>query len=170
MTYVRHSVSSDERDLSRSLLRVGPDELEELNEFRGLHRGSNLDSNWILNMADVFDVGVVELTRSVSNPNKGGAEVVVLSLKFPCHGVLVVQENGFVRNVDDGLGLLLLELVEAEGLFSDSFQNVMMEAHVLIRLHKVKVPGRGEVDNVIEAVTEKASDVVERSWKGNGNI
>lgn len=69
------SVAGDKGDFSDFL--VGVDDVEEAGEFVGVHAGPDLDSDRVLDPAEVFYVCSVELAGTVADPEEVGGGVVM---------------------------------------------------------------------------------------------
>lgn len=69
------TVSCDESNLARLAGRI--ESAQQVQKIRGWGCGANLDANGVSNTAEELNMGVVELARSVADPDKVSRRVVV---------------------------------------------------------------------------------------------
>mmetsp|Transcript_6870 Transcript_6870/g.12704 ORF Transcript_6870/g.12704 Transcript_6870/m.12704 type:complete len:226 (+) Transcript_6870:159-836(+) len=87
----------NQRDLSWSGFGVRPDRFDELDQLVRLAARPNLNPNGVGDATHVFNMGMVELTSAVSDPEKVGPQVEVAAISDSfCHGLFVCQVERLV--------------------------------------------------------------------------
>ena len=62
------AVTCDQRDLADILIRV--DDVEQVDQLVILHRRSNLDTNRVLDAAEVLNMAALDLSCTIANPDE----------------------------------------------------------------------------------------------------
>ena len=90
-------------------LLVSVQDIQQRYQLIRLHAGSTLDSDRVLDTPEVLNMGAIELTRTISDPQEMCADIVVLLLRrvgginhLSRQRLLVLQQQTFMRgeNVD----------------------------------------------------------------------
>lgn len=107
--YLINTIAGNKGDLARPL--IGVENIQQVDQLIWPHAGPALDSDRVLDSSKVLDVGSIQLSCAVSDPDKVSSDVVVLLLRRICgvghqtgQGLLVLQQQTLVRRKDiDGV-------------------------------------------------------------------
>lgn len=99
------SIARNKRHLADLLVSV--QDIQQRHQLIRLHAGSTLDSDRVFNTPEVLNMGAIELTRTISDPQEMCANIVVLLLRrvgwinhLSCQRLLVLQQQTLMRGED----------------------------------------------------------------------